>query len=155
MDISITNNSKEHRFQFKKPIGKHFSKTNWHNLAVELPSEHMKCKFQFFQSDYNLPTVCFPDFMYLVKQYLEICMSLYVQASPLALKWIRNFSLDCRLLFWVEEKQSVCCECKSLIVLLCCECYTLKQQSLHVITVFHHFYLAITTIRMLDVHIKH
>ena len=25
-------------------------------------------------------TVCFLDFMYLVKQYLEICMSLYIQA---------------------------------------------------------------------------
>ena len=32
---------------------------------------------------------------YVVKQYLEIYMFLYIQAIQLPLQWMKNFSLDC------------------------------------------------------------
>ena len=32
---------------------------------------------------------------YVVVQYLEIYMFLYIQATQLPLQWMKNFSLDC------------------------------------------------------------
>ena len=46
----------------------------------------------------TIPPVCFPDFKYLVKQYIEICQFLYIQATPLSLQWMKNFRLDCKTL---------------------------------------------------------
>ena len=42
MNISITNNTKEHKFQFQKSMGKHFPKASLHNLVAELPSEYIR-----------------------------------------------------------------------------------------------------------------
>ena len=83
MEISITKNSKEHRFRFRSQWENTFQKQG-HILAAELPSEHRRCN----RSIYNLPSVYFPDFMYLVKQSLEICLFLYmhIQATPLSLQ---------------------------------------------------------------------
>ena len=63
-----------------------FPKASSHNLAAELPSEHTRYKLQHLKNEHNLPTVCFPGFMYLIKQYLEIYMFLYIQATPLSLQ---------------------------------------------------------------------
>ena len=101
------------------------------------------------QNDYNL-TVCFPDldFIHLVKQYLKICMFLCIQATTLPLYWMKNFSLDCNgaILSWRKAiYKHVCCECKSLMVLLCC--WMLNPETTeYVNTVFCHIYLAITNI---------
>ena len=116
MDTSITNNSKEHKFQFQKSMGKHFTKASSNNLAAELPSEHTRCKLQHLQNHCNLPTVCFPDFMYLAKQYPEICMLLYIQATLLLLQWMKNFSLNRKAAILSQRKginKHVCCECNN------------------------------------------
>ena len=44
-------------------MGIHFPKASSHNLEAELPSEHTRCKLEHLQNDYNLLSVCFPDFM--------------------------------------------------------------------------------------------
>ena len=89
-----------------KSMRKSFPKLSSHNLAARLPSEHTRCELQHLQNNYNLPTVCFLDFMYLVNHYQEICTFLYIQATPLTLQWMKTLIWIVRLLFWAVQKQS-------------------------------------------------
>ena len=77
--------------------------------------------YKWLQSSYCI----FSRFQVSCQQYLEIYMFLYIQATPLSIQWMKNFSLDYKaaILSWRNAiNVHVCCEYKSLIVLLCCEC---------------------------------
>ena len=53
-----------------------------------------------------VPTVCFSDFMYLVKQYLEICIYYTYRLLHYLYNGLKFSAWIVRLLYWVREKQS-------------------------------------------------
>ena len=135
-----------------KSMGKSFPEISSQNLAARLPSEHTRCKLQHLQNDYNLSMVCFPDFMYLIKQYQDICMFLYIQATPLSLQWMKTLARIVRPLFWAGQNNQQACLLWMQIFDGAFVLWMLNPETAeYVNTVFYHIYLAVTNI---DEHIK-
>ena len=131
-----------------------------HNLAAELPT----CKTQLQDescSIYKMATIfllyVFQISFYVVKQYLEIYMFLYIQATQLSLQWMRNFSLDCTaaILSWRKaiNKQLCLLGCKYLMVLFAIQMLN-PGTTEFVNTLFYHNYLSIHNQQLQDVYIK-
>ena len=82
--------------------------------------------------------------MYPVKQYLDICIFLYIQATPLSLQWMKNFSLHCKAAILSLTKainKHVCWDCKSDGAV-----NAEPGTTEYVNTTFYHNYLAVNSI---------
>ena len=121
MDISITNKSTgfSFRIQWESTFQKQFSSwTSFRDASCSI---------------YKMTTI----FLLYVFQILCVLSNntwrselLYIQDTPLSLQWMKNFSLDCKAAILSRRKainKHIHCECKSLMVLLCCGCWTLEQ----------------------------
>ena len=103
MDISITKNSKEHKLQFRNQWKSAFQMQLQLNSLQNIQDEGCS-SYRMIITIFLL--YFFQILFYVVKQYLEIYMFLYIQATQLSLQWM---SLDCKvaILSWRKQSTSI------------------------------------------------